>query len=445
MAIKKLHATVAVVGIAVLSGAAWWWQHRAPAPAADAPTVAAAPGPTRPGAGGGAGAPGRGGPVAVEVAQVRTQRMSDEAQAVGTLRSRQSVVVRPEVAGRIVAIGFRDGQPVRRGQMLFQLDDTLPAAELKQAEAQASIARANHRRNEELVAQNFVSRSALEQTAANLAVAEAQVALAKARVARLRIVAPFDASAGIRLVNVGDYVKDGADLVNLEDTRGLLVDFRLPERYLPQLRPGQAVQVAPDALPGLRLPARIEALEPLVDANGRSVLVRAALENSGGNLRPGMFARVEAVLATREDALVVPEEAIVPQAGRQFVIRVVEGKAPDGRPARVGQRTEVRLGLRRDGRVEVLEGVSAGDTVVTAGHQRLQRDGMALRIVELGAAREGGQQGGQQGGRPGGAAAPAVPASAPAAGSGGGPGSSAGAAAATPTALAAHQRGDAVR
>lgn len=385
---KKLHATVAVVGIVLLSAAAWWWQQggaRGPsASSAAAPAADASRGPA------GAGGAPRGGPVAVEVAPVRAQRISETAQAVGTVRARQSVMLRPEVAGRIAAIGFRDGEAVRRGQLLFQLDDALLAAELRQAEAQANIARANHRRNQELVAQNFVSQSALEQSAANLAVAEAQVALARARLARLRIVAPFDARAGLRLVNVGDYVKDGADLVDLQDTRELVVDFRLPERHLPRLQLGQAAQVTADALPGQRAVARVEALEPTVDADGRSVLVRAALRDGAGGLQPGMFARVEALLAERADALVVPEEAIVPQGGRQYVVKVVEGSAPDGRPAKIGQRSEVRLGLRREGQVEVLQGVALGDTVVTAGHQRLPRDGMPLRIVELGGGREGG-------------------------------------------------------
>ena len=182
--------------------------------------------------------------------------LDDDAQAVGSLRSRQGVMLRPEVSGRIAQLGFGDGQRVQRGQLLVQLDDTLQQAQLKQAEAQASIARTNLQRNRELVAQNFVSQSAVDQSAAALEVAEAQVALAQAQLARMRIVAPFDGMAGIRSVNVGDYVKDGADLVNIEDLSQVLV--RLPPArafHRRGVKPGQAVEVSLDALPGQQLHA----------------------------------------------------------------------------------------------------------------------------------------------------------------------------------------------
>lgn len=390
---KKLHATVAVIGLIGASAAAYWFQHRtAPADGEAAVARAPAPGASRAGPAGPGGGGGDRGPVAVEVGKVQTMPLADEAQAVGTIRSRQGVVVRPEVSGRIAAMGFSDGQRVRKGQLLVQLDDALLRAQVQQAQAQVNIARANNARNRELLAQNFVSQAAVDQTASNLEVAQAQLALAQAQLARMRIVAPFDGTVGIASVNVGDYVKDGADLVNLEDLRTVYVDFRLPERYLSRLKVGQASQVALDALPGRKFAARVVALEPQVDVSGRSVLVRAALDNAEQLLRPGMFARVETVLSTRAEALVVPEEALVPQGGKQYVIKVVDGAAPaEGRAAKVSQRAEVQTGLRRDGKVEIVQGVALGDVVVTAGHQRVQRDGAPLRIVQIGAdaARQG--------------------------------------------------------
>lgn len=409
---KKLHATVAAIGLIGASAAAYWFQHRTAASAGGDAAVAQAPAPG--GSRAAPGGPGGGdrGPVAVEVGKVQTMPLADEAQAVGTIRSRQGVVVRPEVSGRIAALGFADGQRVRKGQMLVQLDDALLRAQVQQAQAQVNIARANNARNRELLAQNFVSQAAVDQTASNLEVAQAQLALAQAQLARMRIVAPFDGTVGIASVNVGDYVKDGADLVNLEDLRTVYVDFRLPERYLSRLKVGQASQVALDALPGRKFAAKVVALEPQVDVNGRSILVRASLDNVDELLRPGMFARVETVLSTRAGALVVPEEALVPQGGRQYVIKVVDGSAPaEGRAAKVSQRAEVQTGLRRDGKVEIVQGVALGDVVVTAGHQRVQRDGSPLRIVQIGA--EAGRE------RPG--AAPARDASAPAGSSSTGP------------------------
>lgn len=412
MASRFLYPAVAVAGIALAGGVAWWYQSKPVVPK-EAGTGAAATVPQ-------AGASGTAAPRAagVEVARVAKMTLQDDAQTVGTLRSRQSVMLRPELAGRVKALGFADGARVRSGQVLVQLDDTLQRAEQSQARAQVSIAQANHKRNQELVAQNFVAQRVLDESAAALQVAQAQQALADARLTRMAIVAPFSGTVGLRNVNLGDYVKDGADLVNLEDTGTMLVDFRLPERFQRKLKPQQSVELALDAFPGRVFKARIEAIDPLLDANGRSVSVRAALPNSPGEavqpggkpgaagdarkpgggtasggsgpLRPGMFARVTAVFGVNDAALVVPEEAIVPQAGKQYVIKVVE---PSAVPAAtnlppdtqwVSLRQEVRLGVRRQGRVEIAEGLTEGQTIVVAGQQRLQRDGTALRIVELG-------------------------------------------------------------
>ncbi len=377
MASKPLYLVVAAVGIAAASGAAWWYQNR-PAPsqaaAADGKPAAAPAGAPASAASGAVRAPG------VEVAQVAVVRLVDDTLAVGTLRSRQSVMLRPEVSGRVAKINFRDGDRVQRGQLMVQLDDDLPRAQVAQAQAELSIARANHKRNQELVAQNFISQRSVDESGASLQVAEAKLALARAQADRLRILAPFDGIAGIRSINVGDYLKDGADIVNIEDLDAILVDYRLPERFQTKVRKGQVAVVALDALPGRKFTAVVQAIDPLVDANGRSVGVRGCIDNRQQQLRPGMFARVTAVFGERQDALVVPEEAIVPQAGRQFIFKVVPGTEP---ASRIVQRTEVKVGIRQPGKVEILEGVKAGDTVVTAGQQRLQRDGIAVRVIEV--------------------------------------------------------------
>ncbi|MBX3652692.1 MAG: efflux RND transporter periplasmic adaptor subunit [Ramlibacter sp.] len=404
MASKPVYLVVAVVGIAAASGAAWWYQHR-PATGHDAPAAAAA----------GAGAAGGGGaaakPPAVEVARVEVMKLTDDAQAVGSLRSRQSVVLRPEVSGRITQINFRDGERVRKGQLLVQLDDQLPLAQVQQSQAELSIAQANHKRNQELVAQNFISQRSVDESSANLEVAQAKLALARATAARLRIVAPFDGITGIRSVNIGDYLKDGADIVNIEDMEALYVDFRLPERYQTKARRGQQAVVSVDALPGRKFTAIVQAIDPLVDANGRSVGVRGCIDNRQLQLRPGMFARVTSVFGERDRALVVPEEAIVPQGGRQFVLRLVDG--PD-RDSKMAQRVEVKVGIRQPGRVEIVQGLEPGDLVVTAGQQRVQKDGMAVRVVELGKPGPGASPAGPraadgEGARSGVPAAAAVP------------------------------------
>lgn len=473
MASKSIYSIVAVLGIAAASAAAWWYQTRPQVPR-EASTSSPGAGRTATAPAGAASGPRLAG---VEVATVERLTLRDDAQSVGSLRSRQSVMLRPEVPGRVLALGFTDGATVRRGQVLVQMDDTLQRADIKQAQAQVSIAQANFRRNQELVAQNFIARRVLDESQASLQVAEAQLGLACARWSRMAILAPFAGTVGIRNINVGDFVKDGADLVNLEDTSSMYVDFRLPERFQTRVRKGQTVEMQLDSIPGRMFKAQVEAIDPLLDVNGRSVGVRAVLPNSmgeplvqparggaagapaaagsrpaaaraaasgtrpdarrpaqgaraqaggpapapptpqpvtlegcpppaipvaatssasvrvgeaGGPLRPGMFARVTPVFAIKEGALSVPEEAIVPQGGRQFVIKVVapaalpataaSGIAPDTKF--VSLRQEVRLGVRQTGKVEITEGLAQGETVVVAGQQRLQRDGTPVRIVE---------------------------------------------------------------
>jgi RND family efflux transporter MFP subunit len=441
----------------------------------------------------------------VEVTQVSKISIRDDAQTVGTLRSRQNVMLRPEVAGRVLSLGFTDGNRVRAGQLLVQLDDTLQRAEVQQSLAQVSIASANHKRNQDLVAQNFVAQRVLDESGASLQVAQAQLALSCARLDRMRIIAPFSGTVGIRNVNIGDYVKDGADLINLEDIGTLYVDFRLPERNQGKVVAGQVVELDIDAMPGRTFKAKVEAVDPLIDVNGRSIGVRAVMANTAGEpslppgagiggaggtkggapgtpgaaaapagkpsapanaarapaaapgpaaapvavaaplpsgcppnvlvsrvselpaaapsgpLRPGMFARVTAVFAFKPEALAVPEEAIVPQAGRQFVFKLVDPSTLENLGALppdtkwVSKRVEVTIGIRRPGQVEILTGLAEGDTVVLAGQQRLQKDGTAVRVVELG--RPGGAGKPPAPGAPAnpGAAAPGNPAAAPAA------------------------------
>jgi membrane fusion protein, multidrug efflux system len=378
MASKAIYTVVAIAGIAAASGAAWWYQK--PKAGDGAAMASLANGSAQGLANGVAGSK----LPAVEVARVEINRLTDSTQAVGSLRSRRGVVLRPEVSGRITQLNFTDGQRVRKGQVLVQFDDQLQLAQVQQSQAELSIARANQKRNQELVAQNFISQRSLDESAANLQVAQAKLALARATAARLKIVAPFDGIAGIRQVNVGDYLKDGSDIVNIEDIEAIFVDFRLPERFQSKLQRGQTAQLDIDALPGRQYTTQIQAVDPLIDANGRSVGVRGCVDNRPLQLRPGMFARVTTVFAVRESARVVPEEAIVPQGGKQFVIKLLD--SADGQ-SKTTQRVEVKVGLRSPGKVEILEGLEPGDTVVTTGQQRIQRDGTAVSVVELAGSR----------------------------------------------------------
>ncbi|NBZ98152.1 MAG: efflux RND transporter periplasmic adaptor subunit [Betaproteobacteria bacterium] len=408
MSFKKPYLAIALVGVAAASGAAWWLQNKPNAPAAE--TAATAASPTAPNAAGGGAPGGPAKPTAVEVAKVEQTKIVDETQSVGSLRSNQGVVLRPEVGGRVSQVLFKDGQRVKKGQLLVQFDDQLPAAQVMQAKAELSIAQANHTRNQELVSQNFISKRSLDESEAALQVAQAKLALAQATLQRLKIVAPFDGVAGLRQINVGDYLKDGADMVNVEDIDAVLLDFRLAERFQTKVKPGQKAQVTFDALPGRKFTALIQAIDPLIDANGRSVGIRGCIDNRQMQLRPGMFARVNAVFGERAEALVVPEEAIVPQGGRANVVRIVPGANKD---ELISERVTVKIGLRQPGKVEILEGLALGDTVVVAGQQRLQKDGTLVRIVDTSKGQAGGAAGAAGGTNAGPSGAPAAGNAAP--------------------------------
>jgi membrane fusion protein, multidrug efflux system len=415
---KKNHILLTAAALLAAGVLAWYVQRDSGQKTAGAP--ASAPAGERSGgqAGGGAPAPGpggrvgggpggAGGPVAVEVGTAVSKRIEDDAQAVGTIRARRSVVLRPEVSGRVARLEVADGARVRQGQLLVQLDDTVQLAQLQQAEAQTAIARTNLQRSRELAGQNFVSQSAVDQNAAALDVAQAQVALVQAQLSRMRILAPFDAVAGIRSVQVGDYLKDGADIVSLDDVGTVYLDFRLPERHVPQVKPGKVVEAQIDALPGRKFSGVVTALDSQVDTNGRALLVRAELRNADGALRPGMFARARVVFGVQDKAIMVPEEALVPLGGSQFVYKVAKG--PNGP---VSQKLTAKIGTRVPGQVQILEGLAEGDQVVTAGHARLARgDNLPLRVVELG--KPGGATERKAGGPPG-PAASGAPAGKPA-------------------------------
>jgi membrane fusion protein (multidrug efflux system) len=360
-------APIVVVALAIAAGAGYWFgKQRTVSGVKGAPAAAAA-------------APDKGAPaaaVAVEVVTAVTAPMPQMITAVGSLRSDESVTLRPEVAGRVVRIGFEEGRPVAKGAVLVKLDPAINEAEVLQAKANLTLAKSKYERAIDLQKRGFISGQARDEAENNLKVAEAAEALAAARLAKTEIRAPFSGIIGLRAVSVGDYVKEGQDMVNLESIDPLKVDFRVPEIYLKQVQAGQTLEVGLDALPGKTYPGKVTAINPLVDAGGRAIAIRALVKNADTALRPGMFARVKLFTREAQDTLVLPEQALVPQGEDQYVYRVIDGKAV---------RTKVEVGLRRDSRVEIVKGVAPGDTVVVAGQLKI-RDGTPVTFALPGAA-----------------------------------------------------------
>jgi membrane fusion protein (multidrug efflux system) len=320
--------------------------------------------------------------IVVEAVEVEVGRVVDATTVTGTLRSDEDATISTEISGRVSGVHFREGQMVGQGDLLFTLDDAIYRAELATAEANLELSKRNYERASELLERNAGTERAKDEAVAQMAIDQAEVNLARTRLDKTRITAPFDGVIGLRQVSVGEYVTPGQDLVNLEDIEPIKVDFRIPERLLAAVDAGQAIEITVEAWPERTFDGAVYAINPQVDAAGRSIILRAQIENEKRLLRPGLFARVKLITDQREQALLVPEQAIVPQGGKRYVFKVVDGKV---------KRTEVEVGTRRVGEAEILSGLKAGDVVVTAGQMKLQ-DGVAVRVLEGGSAAVGQEE-----------------------------------------------------
>lgn len=306
----------------------------------------------------------------VETVSVVAGRLDETLRAVGTLEANESVMIRPEIPGLITRVLFAEGQSVEKGMALIELDDAELQARIAEASAQLKIARLTYDRMRQLTGTHnpFVSEQQIDQAISGLKMAEANYALYRTRLAKTTIRAPFAGYVGIRRVSPGDYVQPGQDLVNLEDMKTLKIDFKIPETFLGKLSIGQQVFVTTDADPSQPRRGEIYVLDPRVDASSRAIHARARVPNVGESLRPGLFANVKVLLGEAERALLVPEEAVIPQRQKMFVYRVENQTA---------RWTEVGLGLRQEGWVQVLSGLREGDTIVRAGHHKI-RDGTVV-------------------------------------------------------------------
>lgn len=375
---KALTISLVVIGIAAAAGGGYWYgAGRTPAGgAANAPAAGAA---AKQAGGSGAAGKASNAPVPVESSKVAVAEMPQIITAVGSLRSDESVTLRPEVAGRIVSIKFQEGQRVAKGATLVQLDPAVNAAEVQQARTNLGLSKSKYDRALDLASRNFISGQARDEAKSALELAEANLALVEARLAKTEIKAPFSGIIGLRVVSIGDYVKEGADLVNLEAIDPIKVDLRVPETFLRDVQVGQPLTVTLDAMPGKTYNGKVIALNPLLDAAGRALVVRAQVGNQDTALRPGMFARITLITRAKREALVVAEEALVPQGSEQYLFRIVDGKAA---------RVKVETGQRRDGKVEIVTGIAKDDVVVTAGQARL-RDGSTVTVGTSGDAPKG--------------------------------------------------------
>jgi membrane fusion protein, multidrug efflux system len=360
---KSVGAGLAVLLLAAAAGgAAWYWRgHLMPgtAPPAGAPA---------------AGKPG-GFAIPVEAVKVTVDRVVQSVPAVGTLRSNESVIIAPEIAGRVTQLDVKEGEKVAAGTVIATLDQSVYQAQIAQIQASLVLSKINYQRATELLQKSYGTAKSKDEAEAKLHEDQAALTLAEAQLAKSRLTAPFDGVLGLRKISIGQYLSPGDPIVNLEQIDPLKVDFRVPEAYFAIVQVGQTIAIDIDALPGKTFTGTVYAIDPLLDQNGRAIVIRARIPNPESRLKPGLFVRVGLIYATRDNAILVPEQAIVPIGDKKFVFTVVDGKAKQV-PIKTGERVKTM--------VEIVDGLKPGDVVVTAGQIKI-RDGAPVQVAGQGA------------------------------------------------------------
>jgi membrane fusion protein (multidrug efflux system) len=313
----------------------------------------------------------------VEAATLKAEPLAAGVQTVGSLRADESVVVRPEVGGRIVRIHFTEGGRVSAGQPLFTLDGSTAQAALNEATANLENSRRAVARAGQLAEQKLIAASDYDKAKAAFGVDQARAASARTALSKMTLSAPFSGQIGLREVSVGDFVSVGQDLVTLVRLDPIEVDFSVPENTLSQLKNGQKITITVDAFPKDVFGGEVVAIDPVIDPNSRSAKLRAQIANPDFRLRPGQFAQLQLDTGgNRTDALLVPEQALMQDGNTRYVYTVVDGKA---------HRVEIKTGVRVPGKVQVIEGLKAGDVVITAGQTKpIMHEGLGVQPLPPG-------------------------------------------------------------
>ncbi len=313
-----------------------------------------------------------GSPLPVITAPVQEGRFSDNLEAIGTLRANETAHLTAPVTDVIAEVRFEDGQRVGKGDILLVMTSREQQALLEEAEAEVAEAERQFRRSRSLADQGLESQSILDQRQRDIDAARARLRAVQSRLSDRLVVAPFDGVVGLRQVSVGSLLAPGDPVATLHDDTVMKLDFAVPETLLRLLQPGASITARSPAFADELFEGEVSSIDNQVDPVTRAIAVRALVPNKEGRLRPGMMMTVRLV-ANDRDALIIPEEALLPEGRRHFVFVALE----DG-DGHVAERREVRVGARRPGEVEVLEGLEADERVISHGGERLS-EGQAVR------------------------------------------------------------------
>ncbi len=323
----------------------------------------------------------RQGALTVSAEAVSATPLPQTLTGIGTLAAVHSVSLASDLGGTVTRIAFEAGKPVRKGDLLVQLDDSAEQADLLTFKAQQRLADTTLKRSKDLSTAGFAARAQLDQSQAQYDVAMAGIARSSSAIAKKAIRAPFDGTVGIRMVEVGQHLSPGEAAVTLTDNSELYVNFTLPEQTRPQLSEDQVVDVTVDAYPGQIFPSKLAVIDPQVDAGTRAIRIQAIARNTQGVLMPGMYANVSVKLPVAINSITVPETAVTYSLSGNsvFVATPGEGNADPKKPQLTAKRTAIKTGARIGNRVVVLEGLKSGDRVITTGTVKLV-DGAGINV-----------------------------------------------------------------
>jgi membrane fusion protein (multidrug efflux system) len=316
---------------------------------------------TRAAGGGGAGAGGKGAATAVQISVLKSEKLADKISSVGTILPNERIDVRTEISGRVREIHFKEGARVKKGELLVKIDDRELAAQLAKAKSELEISKKENERQTDLYAQKVSSQREYDTAANNLGVAQAQFDLISVQINKTDLRAPFDGVVGLRNVSEGEFITSSTLITTLSEDQPVKVDFTVPERYASNVVKGDVVHFTVEGTSRV-FDATVYALESIIDPETRSLGVRATSPNSDGALVPGAFAEVEVLMPERV-AVTVPSFTLVPELRGQHVFLYHGGKATA---------VTVKTGLRTEDRVEITNGLAAGDTLITSGILQLK-------------------------------------------------------------------------
>jgi membrane fusion protein (multidrug efflux system) len=319
-------------------------------------------------------------PEAVTTAAVESARWGSSIAAIGSVQPVMGVMLTAEIPGTVREIRFDSGQDVKEGDLLLRMDISTERAELAAAQADATLAEAELGRTRSLLARDARSQADLDIAVAQAARARAAVQNVASVISKKTIRAPFSGRLGIRKVDVGEFLQPGTQIVALDASNPVYVDFRVPQQALAEIEAGQEVTISGDTFGDRTWIGKVDSIDARIDPSTRNVLIRALVDNPDGRLRPGMFVDVKVTLPDMRDVLLIPETALLyaPYGDSVFLVRGAENDA-EGQGALTAEQVFVRVGERRGDLRAIDSGLEAGQTIVSTGAFKLQ-NGSAIVV-----------------------------------------------------------------